>query len=231
MSNFEKYVIAKKAEILYSLFMTKHIRPLGYKNLALPITFAAVASNFMGVWFAFQGFVDAAMVCLILAGIFDMFDGPIARRQQKRSQDELMFGIELDSLADVINFGFVPALLLYMSGLRRWFYVPFFFLYILCAIVRLAYFNVRSIKRFSDSTIGYDFVGLPVTSAAASFPVAWLIAQLLPSPWGKILLTAVMLISAILFVSPIRVPKIRKKQYPIVILLGIILVIIYAFRI
>ena len=230
MSNFAKDIIAKKAEILYSLFMTKHIRPLGYKNIALPITFAAVASNFMGVWFAFRGFVDAAMVCLILAGIFDMFDGPVARKQ-KRSHDETMFGIELDSLADVINFGFVPALLLYMSGLRRWFYVPFFFLYILSAIVRLAYFNVMAIKRLSDNTISRDFVGLPVTSSAASFPVAWLIAQWLPQPGGKILLSAVMLISAILFVSPIRVPKIRKKQYPIVILLGIILVIIYALRI
>lgn len=67
---------------MYSQFMIKHIKPLGYKNIALPITFAAVASNFIGVWFAFKGFVDAAMVCLILSGIFDMFDGPLARRQK-----------------------------------------------------------------------------------------------------------------------------------------------------
>ena len=85
MSNFAKDIIAKKAEILYSLFMTKHIRPLGYKNIALPITFAAVASNFMGVWFAFRGFVDAAMVCLILAGIFDMFED-VYKRQRSGSE-------------------------------------------------------------------------------------------------------------------------------------------------
>lgn len=210
--------------------MIKHIKPLGYKNIALPITFAAVASNFIGVWFAFKGFVDAAMVCLILSGIFDMFDGPLARRQ-KRSRDEIMFGVELDSLADVINFGFVPAALLYISGLRRWYYIPIFLMYILAAIVRLAYFNVSSINKIESGIVSVEFLGLPVTSAAASFPVAWLIVQWLPAIWGKILLSVIMLVSAILFVSPIRVPKIPKKFYPIVVVLGIILVTLYAFRI
>ncbi len=210
--------------------MIKDIKPLGYRNIALPVTAAAVMANILGVWLTFKGHVDAGMVCLIISGLMDMFDGPLARRQ-KRSEDEIIFGVELDSLADVINFGFVPPILLYASGLVQWFYLPFFLVYVLSALVRLAYFNVQAIRRIQAGETSKSFVGLPVTSIAASLPVAWLIAQLIKRPWSHALLILVLIVSAVLFISRVRVPKIPKRLYPVVVLLSIIIMIIYACRV
>jgi CDP-diacylglycerol--serine O-phosphatidyltransferase len=211
----------------YSNSVRKKLPIFGFANRAMPVTFAAVTCGLLGMWLALRGRVDVGMICLMMAGIFDMFDGPIARGKKGRVDDEKRFGIELDSLSDVVNFGFVPTVLLFASGLTAWYYVPIFLIYLLAGIVRLAYFNVLEFRSIEDAVSRDHYVGVPITSVAGVFPLFWLIARSLPDVFAKVLMAFVMFVMAILFVSPVRIPKVSKRYYPFVLLYVLVLIIVY----
>lgn len=110
-------------------------------------------------------------IAVFFAGFFDMFDGRVARLTKTQSD----FGVEFDSLADVISFGVAPAVIVY-----RWALWPIGPIGLLCAIsftacgaIRLARFNVLA-KR--PSTSSDYFVGLPIP-IAASMLVALVVAH------------------------------------------------------
>src|SRR4051812_21444380 len=88
-----------------------------------------------------QDFVTASWA-IMAAGVFDMLDGRIARLAKATSQ----FGVEYDSLSDLISFGIAPAVLLYQWALEPYdrFGMPAAFLFLLCGALRLARFNVNS---------------------------------------------------------------------------------------
>ncbi len=158
-------------------------------------------------------------VWLILgAAAFDTLDGRLARMGGRES----LFGAEFDSLADVVSFGFAPALLMFFfilsptQGITEFRNIGWFlgFVYLLCAAIRLARFNVitnpllhRGVKESSK-----DFIGLPVPAAAAT--VAALVLFLLKLietdrslKSGALALPFLMLLIAILMVSTVRYPS------------------------
>ncbi|MEO5959418.1 MAG: CDP-diacylglycerol--serine O-phosphatidyltransferase [Opitutaceae bacterium] len=152
------------------------------------------------------------------AAAFDTLDGRLARMGGRES----LFGAEFDSLADVISFGMAPALLMYFLILSPtqgilWFRtIGWFigFVYLLCAAMRLARFNVitNPLLRPGKKESGKDFVGLPVPAAAAT--VASLVLFLIkleesdrsPKSWALGLLP-LMLLVAVLMVSTVRYPS------------------------
>lgn len=158
-------------------------------------------------------------VWLILgAAAFDTLDGRLARMGGRES----LFGAEFDSLADVVSFGFAPALLMFFfilsptQGITEFRNIGWFlgFVYLLCAAIRLARFNVitnpllhRGVKEANK-----DFVGLPVPAAAAT--VAALVLFLLKVieadrtlKSGALALPFLMLLIAVLMVSTVRYPS------------------------
>jgi CDP-diacylglycerol--serine O-phosphatidyltransferase len=88
-----------------------------------------------------EAFYTAALL-IVFAGIFDMLDGRVARLTGTQSE----FGVQLDSLVDVVSFGVAPGLLLYKWGLVAYGEAGFLvaFLFTLCGVFRLARFNLRS---------------------------------------------------------------------------------------
>ena len=129
----------------------------------LPSLFT-IGNMLLGFWAIVHGldgrFLKAALL-VFLAAFLDLLDGKIARMTGTESE----FGKEYDSLADVITFGAVPALLAYLWGLREfaddaWLLCVF---YMVCAATRLARFNVQT--RVVDSRY---FVGLPMPAAAGA---------------------------------------------------------------
>jgi len=113
-------------------------------------------------------FYQAALA--IFFGIFfDGFDGRVARLTRTQSQ----FGMELDSLADVVTFGVAPALLLYKWALEPLGIAGMLvaFLFLLCGALRLARFNVLALREASPKNPAY-FVGLPIP-LAAGVVVSW----------------------------------------------------------
>jgi CDP-diacylglycerol---serine O-phosphatidyltransferase len=109
---------------------------------------------------ASPGQLYQAALAIFFAMFFDGFDGRVARLTRTQSQ----FGVELDSLADVISFGVAPAMLVYKWALAPLGFIGLFvaFLYTACGALRLARFNVLSQREDSSRF----FVGLPIPLAA-----------------------------------------------------------------
>lgn len=108
------------------------------------ITLTAICAGLSAIRFAFTGDYNLAIISILVAAFLDGLDGRIARVLNATSQ----FGAELDSLADVINFGVVPALVLYMWDLKNlgnfgWLAC---LLYVIAIVLRLARFNVMDLK-------------------------------------------------------------------------------------
>jgi CDP-diacylglycerol--serine O-phosphatidyltransferase len=155
------------------------------------------------------------------AAAFDTLDGRLARMGGRES----LFGAEFDSLADVVSFGFAPALLMFFFILSPTQGIPWFrnigwffgFVYLLCAAIRLARFNVitNPLLHRGPKEQSKDFIGLPVPAAAAT--VASLVLFLLKIietdrslKSGALGLPFLMLLVAMLMVSTIRYPSGKK---------------------
>jgi CDP-diacylglycerol--serine O-phosphatidyltransferase len=132
-------------------------------------------------------------ILIFLAGLFDRFDGMVARKLNIESE----FGKQLDSLCDLISFGLAPAFLIYQSVLHE-FGVPgmiFTIIYIVCGAIRLARFNITE---FTGS-----FVGVPITVAGCLMAVGYLTINILPGFFYMFLTIGL----SILMISTITVEK------------------------
>ena len=84
---------------------------IGFYNYTVVLTYIGLASAVFGMTQVFGGNYRAALLCLIVCGTCDMFDGKIARAKKDRTKQEKVFGIQIDSLCDLICFGMFPATL------------------------------------------------------------------------------------------------------------------------
>ena len=91
---------------------------IGYYNYTVVLTYISLASSVFGMTQAIHGRFKTAILCLAISGLCDMFDGKIARTKKDRTEDEKAFGIQIDSLCDVVCFGAFPALICYLLGVR-----------------------------------------------------------------------------------------------------------------
>lgn len=178
---------------------------LGYYNYTVILTYLGMISGFIGITCAFGKDVKGALICLTLAGICDMFDGKIASTMV-RTKQERRFGIQIDSLSDLLCFGILPALIVFAicSGPLR-LISPM--LYTLCALIRLAWFNVNEEERQEQEECRRKvYHGLPVTSAAFIFP--FLMGVGTRNHWPlQVLAPIVMLLTAAAFLTPFRLRK------------------------
>jgi len=152
---------------------------------------------------------------ILLAFICDALDGRVARLGGKES----LFGKEFDSLADIVSFGVAPALMMFFLILSPTEGYPFFrqvgwiigFVYLLCAGVRLARFNVLTnplLPKQEKQSLNYS-VGLPVPAAAALIASLVLIMTQLDSRVIWLLMPGLMLLIAWLMVSTVRYPSFK----------------------
>ncbi len=146
-----------------------------------------------------------ASIAIFFAMFFDGFDGRVARLTKTQSQ----FGVELDSLADVVSFGVVPAMLVYRWALGSLGFVGLFisFAFAACGALRLARFNVLA-QRTKHGGASRYFVGLPIPVAAVmltSMVVAHYVAERGPvSPAARVPVAGLVLALSLLMVSTVR---------------------------
>jgi len=116
--------------------------------------------GFFAVIASIDGHFITAAVAILVAGVFDLLDGKIARATNTTSR----FGIEYDSLADLISFGLAPGLMIYLWALKPLGRIGWLaaFLFMACGALRLARFNSQS-----SSSSGNYFTGLPIPAAAS----------------------------------------------------------------
>ena len=177
---------------------TRHFRR-GIYLLPSIFTIANMFCGYACIMFAMRGDFDSAAPFIGFAVVLDMLDGRVARMTNTTSA----FGLELDSLADVISFGLAPAVLAFAWGLSDLGRVGWAagFLYVTAAAMRLARFNIQSPTQLDKRY----FVGMPSPPAAgviASTVYAWPYPLAGVAPGIGALL--VVLIPAALMVSTIR---------------------------
>ena len=114
---------------------------VGYYNYTVILTYIGVVSAVLGIGLSMYGHTSMAVVCLMISGFCDLFDGTIARTR-RRTENEKKFGIQIDSLADLVCFGVLPVSIGFSIGLTKWFEAAALIVYVLAALIRLAYYNV-----------------------------------------------------------------------------------------
>ncbi len=75
---------------------------IGFYDYTVVLTYISFTSSIIGIFCAVTGHPKWAVFCLALSGLCDMFDGKIARTKKNRTEDEKQFGIQIDSLCDVV---------------------------------------------------------------------------------------------------------------------------------
>ena len=115
---------------------------IGVYNYSVILTYLGVGLSLFGITQALSGNFDIAILCLALAGACDTFDGKVARSMKNRTEEQIIFGIQIDSLCDAICFGVTPAIIAYSLGLNSTFGIIVEIVFVLCGVIRLAYFNV-----------------------------------------------------------------------------------------
>lgn len=179
---------------------------LGYYDYTVILTYC-------GMFFAFQGILWAvgqnyweAVLCLILAGVCDMFDGTVAATKT-RTDNEKRFGIQIDSLSDLISFGVLPGVIVYMVSDRNSWVGLIASVFVLCALIRLAFFNVMEEERQRQTTEKRKtYLGVPVTAIAILLPMAYL-AYNYRFCRNRILFPALLVFTGIGYLSPVEIKK------------------------
>ena len=184
------------------------MRLIGFYDYTVILTYISVISAVLGMVCAHRGSFGAAMLCLFLSGFCDAFDGTVARTKKNRTEDEKAFGIQLDSLCDVVSFGVAPAFTCYCMGVNTVPGLVILCVYVVCAVIRLAFFNVQEAKRQQvESGCNKYYRGLPVTSSAIILPAFYLLRSLLPGKVFTLALHGLCGLIAFLFVLDFRVKK------------------------
>lgn len=195
---------------------------IGYYNYTVVLTYFGMLFGFAGIIYIWDGYLDMALICLMVAGLCDMFDGKIASTM-KRSMKAKKFGIQIDSLSDLICFGVLPALILFYISSSGILAVVIPAVYILCALIRLAWFNVDEEERqANDNKSRTEYLGLPVTSAALLVPAMIMISQTLGAFSGK-LMQCVYICMAMAFLMPLKLKKPDKWGKLIMVVVGAVL--------
>ena len=200
---------------------------IGYLNYTVLLTYLSLASAGLGIitTLTFDN-PYIGMFCLLFSGLCDAFDGKVARIKKDRTETECKYGIQIDSLSDIVAFGVLPACIgmslldsskinLLNGGLGAKLFCILVYaitvVYIVTALMRLAYFNVTEEERQkTEDGVRKNYLGLPVTSAAIIFPTYMVVHYVLsrigsfnPTPFYFV----VMSLCAVAFVTRFQLRK------------------------
>ena len=173
------------------------------KDLPNICSLAGLACTILSIYFSLIGVYEAAMIGMIWAVAFDWGDGMIARRMKGRTADEQTFGVQLDSLIDIVNYGAAPAILLLSYGQFEPLFLIGAFVMIASSALRLSYFNTFGLSG------GTKYTGLALDSNSIILVFIFLFEGLFSTGTFSIILYISGLTLATLNVSQIKTPKLN----------------------
>ncbi len=181
---------------------------IGFYNYSVILTYIGLSFSVVGITLAISGNFTFALICLLASGFCDMFDGRIARAMPNRTELEKNFGIQIDSLCDLICFSVFPAIFGYCLGGNIVLRTVSSVMIILAAVIRLGYFNVMEQKRQCETQEKmHRYVGLPVTSTALILPVVYLAKDKIGEQLFPIFFQCTLMVLSIMFLAKIEVKK------------------------
>ncbi len=194
------------------------------------LTLCGMFCGFFAILSSFKGDYYHAAWAILIANIFDGLDGWVARLTNSTTK----FGVELDSLSDLIAFGVAPAILIYSWGLQPFgrFGIGAAFFFVICGALRLARYNVQMVNTESKA-----FTGLPIPGAGtviASFVLFYY------EVWGGSIeksyilifmpfLLAVLMVTTLKFHSLKEIDFKKRKPFWLLVAIGTALVLIGMF--
>jgi len=212
---------------------------IGYYKVWVLLTYLSAVSAIVGMSFALGGSIVLSIICLMVCGLCDMLDGPVARRK-KRNDREKSFGIQVDSLADLVSFGILPIVIGYAVSFGNVAQNPdrskmivgitVAAVYVLAALIRLAYFNAVEIELQQKKTKRKYYLGMPVTFVSILIPLAYSICFILDTPFASVY-PAMLFVISVAFLSRIKIPKIRGRYLVVFLLVGLPLAVFLVWSI
>lgn len=215
---------------------------VGYWHYGVILTYLSLALSICGICFAaaYGGprRSDIAAFFVLLAGLCDAFDGMVASTRKHRTADDKMFGMQIDSLCDIVSFGIAPIMVGVAMNMTRWYYCIVYVFFVLCGLVRLAYFNVDEINRSGKPDAGRreSYTGMPITNVSLALPVFYLIATMFDrgacgvTPEQAEIIHAVIMMTlyilcGLLFVIKFKMPKAHARGLIITVITITLLVV------
>lgn len=199
---------------------------IGFYNYTVILTYISLCSSVVGITQVFEGHQRVAILCLLISGICDLFDGKVARHKKDRTDKEKTFGIQIDSLADLVCFGVLPACIGYKLGFNHGLGLVSAVLIVLCGLIRLGYFNVMEEERQRSTTENRkEYQGMPITTSSILLPLLFLSKRNIPDAAYPYVFQGFMTLLAVLFVVDIKVKKFSVKSIFIMFTLAVLVII------
>jgi len=204
-------------------------RRLGRGVFILPsmLTVGNIFCGYYAILATMRGNYDLAAQAIGIAMLLDVLDGRIARMTNSASD----FGLQLDSLADVISFGIAPSILAFVWGLSTvdhqvgWIAA---FAFAICGAMRLARFNIQT-EHFRH------FVGLPIPAAGGTIAaIVYFFGDPIENPFYAILMSGAVFLLSILMVSKIRYSSFKhltlgRKSHLTILVMAMLVALAYSF--
>lgn len=185
---------------------------IGFYNYTVILTYLSLISALVGMFGSFTGHMHWAIFCLALSGLLDAFDGKVARTKKDRTEAEKRFGIQIDSLCDMVCFGVFPVAICFHSGMNHPLHLVILVFYCLAGLIRLAYFNVLEEERQQETCENRKYYsGLPITSISVILPLIYLCSAFLQHAFLPVLSVG-MLLTGFLFILNFRFRKPTNKE-------------------
>jgi CDP-diacylglycerol---serine O-phosphatidyltransferase len=193
-------------------------------------TTGSLFAGFYGIVATTNGKYDVAALWILISSIFDGLDGKVARLTGTSSK----FGVEYDSLADLVAFGVAPGVLMYCWALKPFGRLGWLaaFLFVACGALRLARFNVQV-----NTVESKRFVGLPIPAAASMVSATVLLFYHFnwPDSYKKLAIVVFIYLLAFLMVSNFRYysfkdPGLIKRQPFVFLVLAVLLICVIAAK-
>ena len=217
---------------------------IGVYDYTVILTYLSMISGCTGIIISMTGMGHPYVGALFLmfSGLCDAFDGRVARAKKNRTPLEKAFGVQIDSLSDLIAFGVLPAAI-GVSMLRvstrfsdrpywmtetKYVWYPILLVaiavaYILAGLIRLAYFNATEEQRNEEAAIkgSQYFTGLPITTASLVFPLILILHYFIGFDFS-IVYFVMLLVLAVLFLSNFKMKKPGKAGIMIQVVIGVV---------
>ena len=210
----------------------------GVYDYTVILTYLSLISANIGIFVALgDNKIYASALCHMLCGLFDAFDGKVARTKKNRTDYEKKFGIQIDSLTDIVAFGVLPVCIAVAMMKQSVFFIGnskilvifcygITVLYVVAALIRLAHFNVVEDERQEhEGGANRFYTGVPVTAASLLFPTILLVQYVTQKDMTLVYLIFLS-VTGFAFISTIRVCKPKDRHIFLMIAIGVIEIVI-----
>ena len=204
---------------------------IGFYDYTLVLTLLSLVSAVFGMTQALDGHFKISILCLAFSGLCDAFDGKVARTKKNRTDDERSFGIQLDSLCDMVAFGALPATICYLLGVNGYLGCIAISYYCICSVIRLSFYNVMELNRMQmEEPTEKVYYGLPITSIAIILPAVVLLELVTPETLFPVVLILMLFIVGTCFILNFKIRRPGKLVLiGLIVLTAIVVVVILRF--